>query len=146
MLFAIAQLFPLFAADSEYTRRSLVGLTSLEVVVEDLSSGAARIGLTKEVIQTDVELKIRLAGMRVTSEVPEYLYIATTVTDDGIVACIDIELHQPVTLARAPILITGSTWSEGSVTRNYTAQRIRDVIKDNVDKFLNAWLSVNPKK
>jgi hypothetical protein len=145
MLFAIAGLAPLLAADNEYSRRSLAGITALGVVVENLSSGAGKIGLTKNAIQTDVELKLRQAGIRVGSEL-EFLYIAVTVTDDGHAAYVGVELHQPVKLAHDPIPTSGSTWSRGTLTTKPTAQEIRSVIKDEIDKFLNAWLSMNPKK
>ena len=148
MLFAIVQLSPLFAVDSELSRGSLAGLTSFGVLVEDLSPGATRLGLTREAIQTDVELKLRLAGIRIAStDLDGYLHIAASVTDDGTSACIQVEMLQYVVLARKmSISILAPTWSEGTVTKNYTAQQIRSVIKDNVDKFLNAWLSVNPKQ
>ena len=146
ILFAIAQVSPLFADDNEYTRQSLSGLTSLDVVVEDLPAGATKIGLTKDAIRTDVELKLRLAGMRVTTQFMEYLYIVVTVADDADGAYIKVELQQPVTLDRSPISTFGATWSEGTLITNPSAQYIRTLIKDKVDKFLNAWLSVNPKK
>jgi hypothetical protein len=56
------------AQDSERTRESLRGISALEVVVEDLPDGAKLLGLTKESIQTDVELKLRLAGIRVVTQ------------------------------------------------------------------------------
>lgn len=47
---------------------ALGGITAVKVLVESLPPGANVIGLTKEQIQTDVELKLRMAGMRVTDE------------------------------------------------------------------------------
>jgi hypothetical protein len=146
MLLVITQLSPLFAGDDELSRGSLVGITALDVIVEDLPSGAARIGLTKESIQTDVELKLRLAGMRISSEAKEILSISVALLEDGTTAYIQVALLQSVILTRTPIPTYGATWSQGMLTRNYAAQDVRAVIKDKVDKFLNAWLSVNPKK
>jgi len=121
----------------------------MHVITEDPSSGGTKLGLTKEAIQTDVELKLRLAGMRIESTTPEFLYIDVNVARDGSAVSIDVELVQPVGLTRNPsIFIPGAiTWSAGTLGTNPTsAQFIRDAIKDQVDKFLNAWLSVNPKK
>jgi hypothetical protein len=38
------------------------------------------------------------------------------------------------------------TWDMDYLLANPTAQRILDDVKDGVDKFMNAWLSANPKK
>jgi hypothetical protein len=119
----------------------------------DLPDSAKILGLTKEIIQTDVELKLRQAGMRVmTREEGEKLpgspavYINVNLSDDARAANIGVELQQNAQLERnnlwTPDIITSST---GVLVSNPTAQGIRDFVKDHVDTFLNAWLSVNPK-
>jgi hypothetical protein len=47
---------------------TLKGIGAVAVLVEYLPTGAKTLGLTEETIQTDVELKLRLAGMRVVTE------------------------------------------------------------------------------
>jgi hypothetical protein len=138
----------LFGSDDQYTRRSLVGLSSVAVVIEDLRAAATEVGLTEEAIRTDVELKLRLAGMRIDPAASEYLYVNVNVVTFGRAAGIEVELDQPVKLARNPssMSLSAATWSIGSVLTTPTAQAIRDRVKDQVDMFLNAWLSVNPKK
>ena len=56
---------PVVAQDNNFSRATLKGISIVPVVVENLPPGASALGLTKDVIQTDVELKLRLAGMRV---------------------------------------------------------------------------------
>ena len=51
--------------DNEGSRATLKGITTVHVLVEDLDNDAQTVGLTKEGIQTDVELKLVLAGMHV---------------------------------------------------------------------------------
>ena len=60
-------------------------------------------------------------------------------------AGITVELYQFARLVRngEPAFVT--TWGLAGVIANPSAQGIRDHIKDRVDIFLNAWLSVNPK-
>ena len=102
------------AGDSEFDgRKSLTGITAVEVVVERLPPGAAAIGLTKESIQTDVELKLRLAGMRVVANMLEpYVYVAVNMTDDGRAADVHVSLNQVVKLKRDPTIHTvADTWS-----------------------------------
>jgi hypothetical protein len=146
ILLALAPLYPLPGATED---KSLVGLTAVEVLVEDLPMGAAKLGLTKEALQTDIELKLRLAGMRIIAPIgAEVLYVAVNVASDGRAANIAIELDQSARLDRDPTIWvpSASTWSKDIIVTNPTAQGIRNQIKDQVDVFLNAWLSVNPKK
>ena len=145
---------PILLADgSAPSRATLKGIDSVGVVVEVLPEGAKTLGLTEEMIRNDVELKLRLAGLGVVSKreitnLPggTYLYVNVTVTKGTLASSIDLELVQDVRLERNGQSIPATTWSVGRVAANENAQEIRDDIKDHVDNFLNAWLSVNPKK
>jgi hypothetical protein len=142
------------AQDTEQRRATLKGIGTVNVSVEELTDSAKRLGLTDEIIQTDVELKLRLAGMRVVTlgdilKVPGMpsVYVRVTVTDRALAASMTVELQQNARLERddqSAIAIT--TWQTGYVLSNPDAQAIRSHIKDEIDEFLNAWLSVNPKK
>jgi hypothetical protein len=145
---------PVLASDSPISRASLRGISTVEALVERLPAGAKVLGLTEGTIQTDVELKLRLAGIRVeTSQetqkppgMPE-LYIEVNITDPGGAASITVQLDQNAILERNGELVIGvPTWSANVVIEHPTSQGIRSYIKDLVDMFLNAWLSVNPKK
>jgi hypothetical protein len=130
---------------------TLKGIDGVQVLVEDLSDSAKALGLEKETIQTDVELKLRLAGMRVLSDEEDnntpgmpYLYVNVRVVRSA--AAVGVELRQSVRLARNGEPALGATWSAGGVGTNLTAESIRGHVKDYVEAFLNAWLSVNPRK
>jgi hypothetical protein len=45
----------------------LRGISAVGVLIEGLPDGAKVLGLSEDMIKTDVELKLRLAGMRVTT-------------------------------------------------------------------------------
>jgi hypothetical protein len=132
---------------------TLKGIDAIYVVVEELPDGAKALGLTKEATQTDVELKLRLAGMRVVTKsewfrLPgnPYLYVTINMTKGATAAAIAVALNQNVLLERNSAAASGATtWSKEGVLSNPDAQFVRDRTKDLVDEFLNAWLSVNPK-
>ncbi len=136
--------------------RTLKGISAVLVLVEDLDGdGAKTLGLTTGAIRTDVELKLRLAGMRVVTRVESfslsggpYLYINVNVLPSpSRTASISVELHQNTLLERNGERAIGvTTWDRGTLISNPNAQGIRNSIKDKVDEFLNDWLSVNPKK
>ena len=133
---------------------TLKGISAVSVRVGHLSEGAGALGLTKEMIQTDVELKLRLAGMRVVtqeedSELPgrPFLHLRVHVADSAKAAHIEVALTQNAQLERdGQRAFSVTTWRKGALIASPTLQTIRDEIKDKIDVFLNAWLSVNPKK
>jgi hypothetical protein len=132
----------------------LKGISVVYVLVEDAPEGAKRLGLTAESIQSDVELKLLLAGMGVATlkdghTLPgrPHVYVRFTLTKGGEAASIQVELDQDAVLdrnaERAPSVMT---WYAGYLLANPTAQGIRDEIKRGVDALTNAWLTVNSKK
>ncbi len=140
--------------------KQLSGLKGVFVLVKELDPDANKIGLTKEIIQQDVELKLRMAGINVLTQRERYsepgkpfLYINLNIitTSDSFAYNILVELMQKVRLVRMPDLVhTGTTWSKGSTghvsLNRMPEQVIRNRIKGLVDLFLNDYLSVNPKK
>ena len=158
-IFVLLTAYRAAAEDSEYTRNTLRGITGVSVLVERLTDQAEQDGLRKEDIQTDVELKLRLAGIKVLSGKASYanpggpyLYVEVTaiLSSTGLYAVsTGVSLKQDVLLARdQSTSIAASTWSTDSVvTVGRTRLRnLRDSIKEDVDEFINAYLSVNPKK
>ena len=93
----------------EDARETLRGLKGVQVVVEDMDPDVERDGLTKSQLQTDVELRLRKAGIQVLKEEERratpgrpYLYVAvTTLKDrDGLsyAFAINVDLEQKVAL------------------------------------------------
>jgi hypothetical protein len=150
--------------DDKYSRRSLMGLKGVYVLVTILPAEAEAGGLNRSAIQTDVELKLRQAGIKVLTEteataVPgaPSLYVEATLpggkgtTTTGLYACsLNVRLEQIVRLERDPItgILAATTWSAPGIVGmvgQENLRMLRDTIKDMVDQFINAWLSVNPK-
>ena len=140
------------AQDTPDERETLKGLKGVRVVVEDLKPEVEQAGLTKASIQTDVELKLRLAGIPIlTDSDAPFLLVDPQILrgSSGIWSfCIKVELGQKVFLSRAPAIgLLASTWSVGSFghVSEDTVRTLRDPIKDKVDQFINAYSSVNPR-
>lgn len=145
-------------------RSSLKTLPGVRVTVERFRSAAEEAGFDKQVFQTDVELKLRMAGISVLEaddlEQP-WLYLNVNVlhreTGQRAAFNIDLELMQAVilrsqlstnledsterTLGRATVYTP--TWTSGVLGAGTVADA-RNAAKDLVDKFVNDWLTVNP--
>jgi hypothetical protein len=158
---------PVRADDDELTRPSLAGLKGIAVSVgfscNACEAGAApvEINLDEEVIRTDVELKLRKTGIPlVAKEKTETLlaedgaFLHVMITIIGVDSTVygfhlELEVEQPARLRRAPSALAplAVTWSVGvsGVVGKERVRAIRDNLGDLTDRFLNAFLSVNPR-
>jgi hypothetical protein len=158
---------PATAQDDDSTRRTLRGLPGVEVGVEPIPRDGEDRGLTTKAIQIDVELQLRLAGIRVLTDSDvyrpldpagrpssaatarrPYLYVIVNVfgRNNTWAYAIEVTLRQDAVLANG-VTAWADTWSVGGVgLAGADLRGVRDVVKDNVNQFINAWLSVNPKR
>lgn len=139
-------------ADDSVSRSSLKGLKAIGLIVEKMSPEAEQEGITREQVQKDVELRLKDSGLPVAKEAAGFLYVTlqTTRTPDasGHSYSVGLEFTQPVLLVRdTQILVLGTTWSlfaTGTVAQGKLSLARVDVA-GLVDKFLNAYRSVNPR-
>jgi hypothetical protein len=146
------------AADSEFERKTLVGLKSVEVLIEDLSADAKRIGLSESALRTDIELKLRPAGIMVVDRAEASQGYATLFINLNVVAGsepwgfnMSFQLKQAARLIRDPSMahLSVTTWSlatTGTVGSQRLAEVVRDTAKELADGFVNAYLAANPKE
>jgi hypothetical protein len=143
------------ANDSDTERVSLTGLTTVSIVVEDLSAIARQNGLVGATLQADVERRLKQAGISVTSDADAYLYIHVTVADPGpslpLPYVVEVALMQEVTLPRGLKTRTPlqtATWWVNSLGMS-GPDRLRPAVSDKVaeftDNFVRAFRSVNPR-
>lgn len=145
-------------------RSSLKTLPGVRVTVERFRSAAEEAGFDKQVFQTDVELKLRMAGVRVleTKGTLPLLYVNVNVlhrkAGEMEAFHITVELIQEAIIrsqlcsgreglsedALANSTMDATTWSIGATGFGAVAD-VRNTVKDLVDKFANDWLAVNPR-
>lgn len=151
---------PTFAINGKSNRATLKGLKGIGVLVENLAPEVEKEGLVKDQLQTDVESKLRKAGIKVLTKEESaktpgepYLYINinlnTTKTESDIYPySIDLLFIQKVSLLRDPKIttyaVTWSTGGVGSVGKQILGQ-LRDNAKEVVDIFIKAYQAENPK-
>jgi hypothetical protein len=94
------------AGDSPYERETLRGLNGISVVVEELSSVSSSAGLSKDQLRTAVELKLRLAGVKVVTDAESislpgapHLYVQILSIGHNIIGyTVDVSFMQTVNL------------------------------------------------
>ncbi len=136
----------------------LRGLRGVHVFVEGMKPEAERLGLSKAQIKTDVELRLRKAGVRVLTE-EEFLEwlgmpclfvnINTTINQarTTVTYTIIVFLSERVTLARQ-LKAWGAIWltAGGGIVGTKKIREIRGDVADLVEEFINDYLAANPKK
>ena len=141
------------AWDCESTRETLRGFFSMRVIISDFDSELLKAGLSKNQLQTDVETKLSSAGIKVLNKEDwiktkgcPILNVSAypTITSDGYAYCILVEFFQVATLKCGGLSKLVSTWNIHTVGTASDMKILRTSIKDKTDRFLNAWLSVNP--
>jgi hypothetical protein len=132
----------------------LKGFDTIALVVEPLNPVITGTGLAVDQIQTDVEIKIRRAGLKVQEANSNlspfiYLYIRVTAVDADsarITGSINTSLRQRVRLDRdKSIVFVADTWEVGDtfIAWKRNPSSIRDMISDQVDRFISAYLKAN---
>jgi hypothetical protein len=133
-------------------RATLKGINTVEVVVEAIDPVAEQDGLTRSQLQTDIEERLRQAGITVGPTLTGHLYVNvdTVKGDRGQTYAYNVSVQyvQQVVLARDPKApIFAPTWDTGGVGI-VAASRLREVRQDvanYVDQFIKAHLEQNPK-
>ena len=140
-------------ADGPYGLR---GISSVWVLIESLGPEEANIGLADNAVRTDVELRLKGAGLRVISPKEAkkiavtdntFLYVNVAVTSGGRAATVLAQLAQAAYVLRNSLPIgTAFTWTDVSTLSSPSLDSVRSEIRDLVDKFLNEWLKQNPRR
>jgi hypothetical protein len=145
-----------FAYMKQGEEEVLQGLEAVRVKVERLKAEIEQDGLFASTLQSDVELKLRLAGIKVLSEEQSlenpdspylYLFVDAFKHSEGYVYRIQISLREPVMIIRKRMKASATTLrirDELGITANLS--EIREEAQDVVDEFIKAWQSVNRKK
>lgn len=156
VLFLVQLCSQSFAGDSTRSRATLSGLRGVYVKVDRLGSEILKEGLTQQQIEEDVKHKLDSAGIKILSDTEglrqlanPYLHVKPRIrkTKTGLFLCfITIEFVQDARLVRNRSLLRPvPTWSvgvEGAIYKNFS-EKVRNHIKDLMDRFTDAYLSVN---
>jgi hypothetical protein len=132
-------------------QRSLAGIREVYVLVDDThladGTGSTLPGLTKDVLESDVEAQLRSGGINPQGNGPLFIVRYFVVLEK--MYSVSISVMQWVQLVRDPnVKALIETWSTGDSatavkTSNWTVQTIRDSLQKQVNQFIDAWLVEN---
>jgi hypothetical protein len=137
-------------------RASLEDISKFGVMVKQLSDAARADGLDADQIKTDVQLKLRLAGMRVVdeSEKEPHLYVNIVYRQEvnadkrRYVAYVEIRFRQKVSVDVNDNDTIASTWIAGRLLSGPAGEaqdQVKKALNGLLDEFTNDYLAENPK-
>ncbi len=154
----VASASPAFA-DTAGERATLTGLAGVYVKVEDMETVVEREGLSQFALQREVEQQVRGAGIRALGPtewlgIPGQPQVGLTVVlgkSDALpgqyVYGIMVTLKQLVVLARDNVKRAHAiTWSASGEFGTAHPATIRRSVYDQVKQFIDAFLSMNPRR
>jgi hypothetical protein len=137
-------------------QKNLVGLKGVCVLVEALRPEVERLGLNRAQIETDVELRLRKAQVRVLTKEEShktpgnpflYVHLNVGVGTNICAFSIYVGLNEEVMLKRG-FNAFGIIWYKdmaGTVNKT-NIRTIRALVGDLIDMFINDYLAANPKR
>lgn len=154
---ASAQEKGVIATGKEILDAPFVGIKQFAVSVYLPDENLARYGLSKTVVQTDAELKLRQAGIPVVSagaaggNVKIMILSAPFLGEAGLPIgygfFIEVGLVRSVSIPGSRVPVSATVWrAAGAVTSSLGhVSDIRARVSDRVDELLNAYLAANPQ-
>ena len=150
LLLVLATAHPALAADESVERQTLKGIKTVAVQVEALRPEVESDGLTQAQIKTDVEQRLREAGIQVNDAATATLIVnvnAVLVGQGAPVYAVSAQVDFEQDVVVRGLDATACTWSIGGMAAVGRANlpMVRDFVRSKVDKFIDAYFSVNPK-
>ena len=150
---------PSGASNTEATRATLRGLLGVQVVMDAFTPEVESAGLLRQPLHTEVELRLRLAGIRVLTSEERLRVVGHPVLAINVHVLLNQLLgltvyHISVALYQSVALDTGAVASERASTWDIATMgtlamndltRVREYVRDLIDAFSDAYLSVNPR-
>jgi hypothetical protein len=145
---------------ADVVQEGLNGLPGVLLSVGDIKPDAEQDGLSQTSISTDVAQQLRAAGIRILTQEewskspgrPMLSIEIVTHKARGIplyIFGVEVSLKEQVTALRSGQSLTASTWESdviGNVSDANVAETVRDNVRAEVDKFINAYRAANPKR
>ena len=142
-------------------KETLRGIKAIFVAIESIRPEAEGYGLTQDKILSDVELKLKRAGIKVLSKEewlkttgsPRLYININQIYNNQVSAFVcdmNVNFNQKVYLETNPgVSCMATTWwtsATGIVGGKEMEKKVRGTIKEQIDLFLNDYLAVNLRK
>ena len=137
------------AAQRDIERENLTDIREINVRVEELADDAEDAGLTRDLLETTVEQRLRDEGIMLGNSplaADLYINVATYLGTTGLYAyCVQVSVQQLVTIEGNQLRTLADTWDlahVGTVGAGNLSE-VQQVVSQIVDLFVEDYLEVN---
>ena len=155
LVLGLAGILPAITGEPE--RKSLAGISGMNLVVEILDDGALEAQLNEEQLRTEVEGKLRLAKINVDPQYSPYMNVrincalpkSASGQDMGYVAMVRVAFMQDVYVMENSHNMYAPTWESRMFIWGSKGNFGIDAVKSTrnlMDQFISDYLAANKKK
>jgi hypothetical protein len=139
-------------AQRDVERENLADIREINVHIEELAQDAEEAGLTRDLLETYVERRLRDEGIELGNSplaADLYINVATHLGTTGLYAyCVQVSVQQLVTIEGNQLRTLADTWdvsSVGTVGAGNLPQ-VQQVVSQIVDLFIEDYFEVNDRR
>jgi hypothetical protein len=139
------------AGDSSMDRATLRGLKAVNVVVDPLNADMERMGLSRDSLRSNIEQKLRDAGIKIDNEVGEFLGLnvsSARMRRGPQALLLNLGVFQVVILNREKATKTvAETWGAQmvmAVSPKAMDRAVVETLDEMIAQFITAYRAVNP--
>jgi hypothetical protein len=155
LVLGLAAVSPVIASEAE--RKSLAGISGMNLTAEILGGDALETQLNKEQLKTEVEDQLRPAEIRVDSEYSPYIYVrincalpkSSSGQEMGYVAMVQVTFMQDVYIMENSYNMYAPTWESRiliwGAQSSFGSDAIQSV-RNLMTEFIDDYLAANEKK
>jgi hypothetical protein len=119
-------------------------------LIEALPRQATKTGLSEERVRTEVEARLRQAGLTPEQVVPEMGYLAVQINVVGPVFSIKLSFMRPVLFTDVDgrlFSVTAPTWDRSTLgTHGGDGEQIVRGLDEKLDEFVTDYVKANPRR
>lgn len=156
-----AALMVVFIVSTAYAQnkyqKPLSGLPGVVISIGGAFDDIAKEGLSQQQLKTDIELRLRRAGIKILSEEGDteqhrqprlYVFVSSLKVNSDYYAChIEVGVKEAATVDRNSRRSVATSWARGAflVVTAGNPRRVSGEVGDLVDAFANDYLAANPR-
>ncbi len=140
-------------SNNQYSRETLRGLRSSRIFVKVVDYDGKSIEPLKSAITEDLENRLRTGGIHIDRSSNNSIQLFLSIIEvpkasENFIYVVEIAVFQEGQLMRNERagIHDVCTWSSGYHGLRHSMTKIRDNVKEQIDVFINAHNSVNPRK
>jgi len=142
----------LVATPAQAQDNNFVGVSEVNIVVEDLADAAAKCNVSKGGLDAAVRLPLDASRLRINPHALSYVYVNVSALWEprGCAASVQVELKRSLAIPGTTQWVYGaSVWDKGTIltgTSSYVGKGVNQSVTDFTKELIAEWIKANPRQ